>query len=199
MLQTHFDSLTGTYDFSQLTEQPILQSLHAETTRCYSSNVSQRVVTTPVFALDEKYTITEGTTVFIYNKYTGLFTSGWTAARPHAASRPLETFWAERFLVPEKGKSWRFSDAGLSGTWTSYGGGKHKCPGRHFARNVGIVALALLLGEFECELLDGEGEDVRPRIRDTAFGKIKPVRKVGARLRWRRKGNLEGRVPDTAT
>jgi cytochrome P450 len=74
----------------------------------------------------------------------------------------------------------------LSGTWTSYGGGEYKCLGRHFAKTVGIIALAILLGDFECELLDVEGKSVGPRVRDTAFGKMQPVKKVGAKFRWRR-------------
>ena len=170
----------------QLTVRPILQSLHAETTRYYASNVSVRVVASPSFALDEKYTIPEGTTLFIYSKFTGLLTHGWTDARPQTTTRPLETFWAERFLVSGQGKRERFSDAGLAGNWTSFGGGEHKCPGRHFARNIGIVALAVLLGEFECELLDREVvKKVVPSIRATAFGKMEPRSKVVARLRRR--------------
>jgi cytochrome P450 len=89
-------------------------------------------------------------------------------------------------LVSGSGKRDRFSDAGLAGNWTSFGGGEHKCPGRHFARNIGIVALAVLLGEFECELIDREGmKDIGPMIKETAFGKMEPTRKVAARLRRR--------------
>jgi cytochrome P450 len=89
-------------------------------------------------------------------------------------------------LISGSGKRDRFSDAGLTGNWTSFGGGEHKCPGRHFARNIGIVALAVLLGEFECELVDREGQkDIGPKIKETAFGKMEPTRKVAARLRRR--------------
>jgi cytochrome P450 len=186
-LTSHFDSNTDTYDFTQLTVRPILQSLHAETTRYYSSNVAVRVVTSPTFALDDKYTIKKGTTIFFYNKFTGLFTPGWNAARPETTKHPLDEFWAERFLTSGQGKRERFTDAGLAGSWTSFGGGEHKCPGRHFARNIGIVALAVFLGECEVELLDAEGAKGKvPGVRNGAFGKMEPVGKVGARVRRRR-------------
>jgi cytochrome P450 len=167
----------------QLTLRANLQSLHAETTRFYASNVAVRVVTTPTFALDDKYIIEKDTLIFVYTKFTGLFTPGWTSTRPDTISEPLDTFWPERFLISGPSKRERFSDAGLAGSWTSFGGGEHKCPGRHFARDIGIVALAVLLGEFETELV---GEKVKgPSIRETAFGKMEPVGKVGARIRRR--------------
>ncbi|KAF2029796.1 cytochrome P450 [Setomelanomma holmii] len=187
-IRNHFDAKTSSYDFMQLTVRPILQSLHAETTRFYSSNVAVRVVTSPAFALDDKYTITKGTTLFIYNKFAGLFTPGWHDARPHTTTKPLDTFWAERFLHSREGKRERFMDAGLGGSWTSFGGGEHKCPGRHFARNIGIVGLAVLLGNFECDLSITESlDDFVPKIRETAFGKMEPTRKVTARLRRRQR------------
>ena len=117
---------------------------------------------------------------------TALYTPGWTNARAHTTSKPLNTFWAERFLTPDNGKGEHFNEAGLAGSWTSFGGGEHWCPGRHFARNIGIATLAVLVGEFECELVEGvDVGDVVPVINDTAFGKVEPVRKVGARVRRR--------------
>ncbi|KAF2258828.1 cytochrome P450 [Lojkania enalia] len=176
---------SGAYDFTQLAVRPILQSLHAETTRYRSSNLAVRIVTTPRFVLDEKYTIERGTTVFIFAKYSGQFTPGWASARPKTVSLPLEEFWPERFLVSEKRE--RFSDSGLGGCWTSFGGGEHKCPGRHFARNIGIVVLSVLMGEFECELVDiKSAKNIDPPLRGSAFGTMRPTRQAGARLRKRR-------------
>jgi cytochrome P450 len=103
--------------------------------------------------------------------------------------KPLDEFWPERFLIKGQGQARdEFSDAGLAGNWTSFGGGEHKCPGRHFARNIGIVAMAVLLGEFETELLDVEGaKGLLPEIREMAFGKMVPKGNVGARVRRRHK------------
>lgn len=125
-VETHAIPKSSSYDFTQLTECPLLRSMHAETTRYYSSNLTVREVIVPKYALDAKYTIEKGTTVFILSKYVGQVTSAWAQARPQTVTKPLETFWPERFIVAEKGKPERFSDVGLSGNWTSFGGGEHK-------------------------------------------------------------------------
>jgi cytochrome P450 len=196
-LRANVDPSHVAYDFMHLTTRPILQSLHAETARYYSATVTVRVVTSSSFALDDKFSIDKGTLLFIYNKFTGIFTPGWTLAGRQLTLKSLDEFWPERFLVVSNSSSKdhdhgnsdgnenkvRFNDSNLTGSWTSFGGGEHLCPGRHFARNIGIVTLAVLLGEFECELVGGEVE--RPGVRETAFGKMVPERKVRARLRRR--------------
>ncbi|KAA8613858.1 Cytochrome P450 [Pyrenophora tritici-repentis] len=185
-INKHADPKTQSYRFTQLTTRPLLQSLHAETTRLYSSNLTVRSVTTPSFALDEKYSIPQGTAVFIPNKWAGMFAPGWEKTRTEALARPLHTFWAERFLVSDGEKKERFSDAGLSSTWMSFGGGEHKCPGRHFARNIGIVTLTVVMGVFEVEICDVEGaRRLDPDPREKGFGTLVPRGKVAARIRRR--------------
>ncbi|CAO2647700.1 Nn.00g086220.m01.CDS01 [Neocucurbitaria sp. VM-36] len=125
-LETHSAPELSSYDFMQLATRPLLRSMHAETTRYYSSNLTVREVIVPKYALDAKYTIRKGTTVFIPNKYAGQFTSAWAQARPQALTKPLDKFWAERYIVSDHGQRERFSDVGLSGNWTSFGGGEHK-------------------------------------------------------------------------
>ncbi|KAH7397302.1 cytochrome P450 [Pyrenochaeta sp. MPI-SDFR-AT-0127] len=183
----HHD-LQSSYEFMKLTTEycPLLQSMHAETTRYYSSNLTVREVVAGKFALDAKYTIGKGTTVFIPNKFAGQFTPAWALARPKAVNRPLDEFWAERYIVKETGKRERFSDVGLGGNWTSFGGGEHKCPGRHFARNIAIVTLVVLMGEFECDIKDLEGaKKLDPPLKKFAFGTMRPKGKVAARIRRR--------------
>jgi cytochrome P450 len=181
LIHTNFDPHTQTYDFATLAPNTLLQSLHAETARLYASNITVRVVTTPSFALNDKYTIEEDTALFIYTKYTSLFAPGWSAARSHTTTKPLGVFWPQRFL-DAKGK---YSEAGLSGCWTSYGGGEHKCPGRFYVRNTAVVTLAVMLGEMACEVQGGlEGKDVDVWI--TAFRKMVPREKARGRVRIRR-------------
>ncbi|USP79503.1 hypothetical protein yc1106_06777 [Curvularia clavata] len=188
-IQTYSTEGPAKYNFMQLTTRPLLQSLHAESTRMYSSNLTVRQVVSPVYNLDDKYTITKGTQVFIANKMNGQFTPGWARVRPEALARPLDVFWAERFVIGGgKGdeKRGRFSDAGLAGCWTSFGGGEHKCPGRHFARNITIVTLAVLMGEYETELVDVDtANKMVPGPNDTAFGTVRPKGKIAARIRRR--------------
>lgn len=65
---------------------------------------------------------------------------------------------------------------------------ENRCPGRHFARNIGIVTLAVLLGEFQCEVLDVEGASkMDPPLKDFAFGTMKPTGKVPGRIRRRQR------------
>jgi cytochrome P450 len=188
-LKNHANAETNSYNFMPLTTRPLLQSMHAETTRMYSSNLTVREVIAPTYALDEKYTIEKGTTVFMSSKYIGTFEKVWAQSRPQALTRPLNTFWAERYLVSSgKGeeKRERSSDAGLTGNWTSFGGGEHKCPGRHFARNIGIVTLAVLMGVFEVEIIDVEkSRRFDPELKGKAFGTMKPQGTVAARIRRR--------------
>lgn len=182
-IRQHFNADTEDYVIPQLVARPILQSLHAETTRYYSSNVAVRVITAPTFTLDDKYVLKKNTTIYFYTKFTGTYTQGWASVRPSTIQKPLHEFWPERFLLVDEAKTEKFSDAKLEGNWTAFGGGEHKCPGRHFARNIGIVALAVLMGEYECELSDAR--DVRPNMTETGFGKMEPLSKVRARMRRR--------------
>lgn len=186
-LAAHRDPTSSTYDIAQLSATPILQSLYAESARKYSASLVARQVVTPVFALDERYLVKQGTTVLIPSKYAGQYTSAWASVRPSLVSRPLSEFWAERFLITGTVGKERFSDAGLSGNWTSFGGGEHKCPGRFFARDIGVVTLTVLLGEFEVEILDPEGaRRLDPVWNESAFGTARPRGKIGARIRKRR-------------
>ncbi|KAF1936393.1 cytochrome P450 [Clathrospora elynae] len=178
----------ASYNFMQLSARPVFQSMHAETTRMYSSNLTAREVVVPEYALDAKYTVEQGTTVLISSKFAGQFEPAWAKARPHTVTRPLNTFWAERYITCGEDKRERFSDAGLGGSWMSFGGGEHKCPGRHFARNIGIVTLAVLMGEFECELVDPKAaHKMDPNLKEKAFGTTKPTGRIAARIRRREK------------
>ncbi|KAI4669650.1 uncharacterized protein J4E88_009932 [Alternaria novae-zelandiae] len=95
-MKVHVNEETKAYNFMQLTSRPLFQSLHAETTRMYSSNLAVREVTSDVWKLDGKYTVPKGTQVFISHKFAGQFTQGWRAIRPHTVAKPLDTFWPER-------------------------------------------------------------------------------------------------------
>jgi hypothetical protein len=194
-MANHENKETEAYNFMPLASRPLLQSLHAETTRMYSSNLAVREVTTESWKLDKKYSVPKGTQVFISHKFAGHFTKGWNGIRPQTTIKPLDTFWPERYLVntstatssdDKNDKREKFSDAGLSGSWTSFGGGEHKCPGRHFARNIGIVTLAVFLGVFEIEVVDLEGaRRLDPGNKKKAFGTMRPKERIPARIRRR--------------
>lgn len=183
-LNNSLDPKTRTHDFSHLSATPFLQSLHAETCRKYGITIPARRVVVPSFALDEKYAVPQGTTIIMPSKYAGQYTPGWAAVRPSLVEKPLDEFWPERFLANRKGEKERFSDAGLVGSWTSFGGGAHHCPGRFWARNIGMVMLAVFAGRFEIEVLDVEGARAfDPVWYESAFGTARPRGKIPARIR----------------
>ncbi|KAI1821857.1 cytochrome P450 [Xylaria intraflava] len=120
----------------------------------------------------------------------------------HGGKQPLDQFHAERFLVDpndqssgptrekravpseKTGKDVYFSSEGLEGAWIPYGGGQHACPGRLLAKRIMLISAALLINNFDIELLADEKdlEFVSPRF---GFGVSKPKGPVRFRLRRR--------------
>jgi hypothetical protein len=175
------------YDHTQLGTRPLLQSMHAEGARLYSSNLVAREVVTPTYALDDKHNVEKGVMIIMPSKYIGQDEPAWAAVRRQTVARPLDTYWAERWITGDKEKGERFSDVGLGANWLSFGGGAHKCPGRWLARDTGIATLAVLLGECEVEIGDVEAaRKLEPAINEMAFGPMKPSGKIAARIRRRR-------------
>ncbi|KAJ4315938.1 hypothetical protein N0V94_005702 [Neodidymelliopsis sp. IMI 364377] len=185
-LRDRSNATSSAYDIARLATSPLLQSLHAEATRKYARNVVVREVVAPVCQLDDRYVIEKGTTVLVPNIYTAHYTAEWARTRPQVLQRPLTEFWPERFLTSD-GKTERYNEAGLSGNWTSFGGGEHKCPGRFLARDTALVALAVLLGGYECEIVDPErAKKLDPIWNEIAFGTMVPTGNIAARFRRRK-------------
>jgi cytochrome P450 len=104
--------------------------------------------------------------------------------------RPVDEFWPGRFLKqnPETGDL-EFSIAGMEGHWVPFGGGPHACPGRIFAKRQAILALALMVTMYDCEVLAGEKELAMDQT--SPFGTIPPSGKIKARIRRRDVGMQE--------
>ncbi|TGJ81618.1 hypothetical protein E0Z10_g7141 [Xylaria hypoxylon] len=172
---------TITFDMKKLASQPLLQSTYAEVLRFY--------------------TIPQNSLIMTYSRAMALDAEAWTRAG-RTPRMPLEEFDTERFLVhpgwkgpggyskaepmntEEVGNS-RFSTDGLQGLWVPYGGGDHMCPGRHLAKQQMLVTFALLISEFDMEILaDSVAADmVKPDMRFAPFGSLPPATKVGFRIR----------------
>lgn len=198
----------------QLGNNPLLQSIFAETTRLRVAGIISRIPKGGDYQLGE-WSIPEGS-VLALSSCTGAMNKDiWnegTAEEPH----PLDSFWGERFLTysnkPDSGPLRKkkitpttenkqsatpvstqekpsdepvFSLSGLNGAYLPFGGGAGSCPGRHFARQEVVSTLAILVRHFDIELR--VRENWTPRM-DTSFfptGVLPPADKVPFRIRRR--------------
>ncbi|CAG8903086.1 unnamed protein product [Penicillium egyptiacum] len=177
---------TGDLDIPKLSTKPLLQSTYAEVLRLRVTTTTMRTNEDANFKLGPDYAIDKDVTMTIFSSITAYNRLAWEAARPESIAKPLDEFWSERFLVLRNKKEANFSLEGLTECWMPYGGGQRMCPGRHFAKNVIIGTLGLLLELFECELVDvQQAERVKPDTKWVPYGTLPPTKKVALRLRTR--------------
>jgi len=190
---------SDSFDIAAITALPIIQSMHAEIGRLRMATGTVRTNEVHNFKLDEKWLIPKGMNIMIFSHDLALNTELWAKARPQTVERPLDEFWAERFLIPEKPASGaksttvpekigsgRFSMEDVEALHTTFGGGQHLCPGRYLARAVQAGTLAVLLCEYEIELSDPDDvELILPSVRELAYGTVKPLDKIRVRIRKR--------------
>ncbi|KAF3015966.1 hypothetical protein E8E14_012770 [Neopestalotiopsis sp. 37M] len=191
------------FDTSKLIAKPLLQSAYAETLRLRVANGMFRQSESEPFDLDG-YRIPKGEPMIIFTRHPSLNEESWASAGRPSTDTPLDQFQADRFLVPndtaeensngEKmsqselgGGAYKFSMEGLAGLWLPYGGGQRMCPGRHFAKAEIINTLALLLSQYDFELVDTETIRPKPDVRWFPTGGLPPDRKVPFRMRRRSK------------
>jgi cytochrome P450 len=125
---------------------------------------------------------------------------------------PVNSFWAERFLryeddptsgpvrgtniksspstskrTPEDDRKARVVTEGTQGYFFPYGGGTKMCPGRFFAKQQLMSAVAVALRAYEIELVDPEAAaKIGPNMDYFPFGTIPPKGKIPARIRRRK-------------
>ncbi|KAF2121682.1 cytochrome P450 [Lophiotrema nucula] len=188
-------------DILSICSSPLLQSMQSEVTRCRMATAVIRRVEADDVILAGRYSIPKGTTVLAFPSDSALNTEAWRKIRPQSVMRPLEKFWAERFLThdtrdtgdesaeknPRKDNSaMKYSTEGLNALHFTFGGGQNMCPGKAWAKNIQIATLAVLFTDYEVELIDVEAANsLIPPLRQTAVGTIKPLAKVGVRIRAR--------------
>lgn len=184
-------SLPLRFELEGITSSPLLQSIYAETMRLRVSFLHCRVPRHSDYRLGP-FNLRRGGLILVSSD---LASRNETAWGPRRCQRPLEDFWADRFLVPAEGERVgegdgpRFSMDGLDGAWIPYGGGKLMCPGRHLAKQEMIVSVAVFAAYFDVELSDGV-----PPMSERSFGvgSQPPAGRVPARLR-RKVGAVQSR------
>ncbi|GAB7324407.1 hypothetical protein MBLNU13_g08344t2 [Cladosporium sp. NU13] len=134
----------GSIDVLLLSKLPLLNSMFHEVLRVYIDLLIVRQV-------DADTTIGP----HIVHKNEVIMAPSWLSHRnPENFAKP-DAFDPARFLVDdsETGKM-KFSTAGLTGKFFPFGGGHYMCPGRTFAKQEVLGAIAVLLLSFDIEFVE---------------------------------------------
>lgn len=170
------------FDMAGVMSSPLLQSIYAEALRMHASLMLTRSPTSGDHRIGD-FVLPKGGLICIPADLAASDEALWGRER---TARPLAHFWAERFLVTERGEDGtetaHFSTKGLDGAWIPYGGGALICPGRHLSKLEMIGGVAVFAAYFQIDMSSG----VPPM--DHAFfglGAQPPAGAVPVRLRRR--------------
>lgn len=186
------------FNATKVVEDPLLQSIYAETLRLRVASLVVREAAQCTFSF-RGWQILKDKTILVSSHTEAMNKEVWNTG-PHNA-RPLDKFWHSRFLVdptvpgsgplrdPKKrntnsdGKlgSPYFSMDGVAGSWIPYGGGRSLCPGRHFAKRQVILTAAVFLSKFDIMLSDEAEPEVD--MRHFGFGTMPPRHKIPCQIR----------------
>lgn len=169
------------FDVAKLIRQPLLQAMFAE-------NLRLRVHGFLVRRSEEdmqinKWTIPGRHWCVASSTPASMDADFWCSGNNSA--RPVDQFWPGRFLKRDtKSNAPVFSLDGTEGSWVPFGGGSHACPGRILTKRENILALALMVTLFDCEVL-AKDEDLALKSGTYPLGTIPPRGKIPARIRRR--------------
>ena len=183
------------FDLAKLCNQPLLQSIYAETLRL---RTAVYIIRKPEFndAQIGPYTIPKDKMIVISSHMAHMDARNFNTGGPSEA-RPIDTFWADRFLtypkdtrdIPSdaetKPQAPKFSLNGMAGAWIPFGGGIHQCPGRHWVKLQIISSFAMMSSAFEIELLEPE-RDPQMNMAKYGLGAMGPKGQTPFRIRRRR-------------
>ncbi|KAK4187336.1 cytochrome P450 [Podospora australis] len=142
-------------DVGKLVMLPLLQSVFAETLRLHMSFTNIREARKDM--VFDGYKIKKGSWM---QAFTGI--SHREEAVWGREGHPADEFWVGRHLTwsENDGKQVpQFSIAGKGGDFYPFGGGTGMCPGRHFAKQEALVALAAIVTRFDVEFVEWTNQD----------------------------------------
>ncbi|RMY79302.1 hypothetical protein D0863_00093 [Hortaea werneckii] len=202
-LQTSLKPDGQTLDVPTLMGQPLLQSIWTETLRLYADVLVTRNLSEDlILPLDE-----DGKRTVTLKKGDNVFAPSWLGHHDPIAwgspdddektSQPsYAAFNAERFLTvdPETGREvFTLGGGGTNGKFFPFGGGKTICPGRVFAKQEAVGALAMVLLKFDFEVVGFLDEKGNPTQEFPGFarafagsGALAPGGDLRVRIRARR-------------
>jgi cytochrome P450 len=184
----------GTLDIPKLTSLPLLQSVFQEALRMYTDALVTRIL------LEDLALPLEGRGSILVEKGSMVMAPTWLGHYDPEAwdrkSHPSDSFYAERFLTtnPKTGKQ-SFSMNGTLGKLFPFGGGKSICPGRVFAKQEVLAAVAIVLLNFDFEFLyfvnaEGKAGTQFPGFRDAYSGTGVMVMDGDVRVKMKRRAQL---------
>ncbi|KAK3671323.1 hypothetical protein LTR78_008783 [Recurvomyces mirabilis] len=165
----------GSIDVPTLMSQPLLQSVWVETLRLYTDILVTRNLPEDItLPLEE-----DGKHFVLFKKGDNLFAPSWLGQRDASLwsdKAPYNEFYAERFYTKASGNGkGTFSMAtASSGKFFPFGGGKTICPGRVFAKQEALGALAMILLRFEFEVKGFKDMDGKTTAHFPGFAKAFP-------------------------
>jgi hypothetical protein len=147
-------NVDGSLDISKLIALPLLQSIFQEALRLYTD-----VLVTRTLPSDLILPMKDGKQKMMFPKDSIVMAASYLghhdAEKWDSPEAPCEMFYAERFLKedPTTGKE-TFTMAGTTGKFFPFGGGKTICPGRVFAKQEVLGAVAIVLLEYDLRAVD---------------------------------------------
>jgi hypothetical protein len=182
----------------ELMSNPLLQSIYCEELRLRSGSTIQRSPISSNYKLGP----------WKFPKDDMIIASVWFEGRDKTVwnegangEHDVEDFWVDRFIVypndpnsgprkPDSAKSKSdkvkeptFTVDSVNGAFIPYGGGQKMCPGRFYAKQEALGALAMFLSKFDVELI--EKKPIVPDLSYFPMGILPPKGKYPARLRRR--------------
>lgn len=191
----------------KLLASPLLQSVYSEELRLRNGVMIQRVPVVDNFKIGN-WKLPKGDMIIASSWHEQRDRSVWNEGPVDGQFHSVEDFWAERFIVypndPDSGPAKPGRDAksktktavkdadnrpkftvdSVTGSYIPYGGGQKICPGRFYAKQEAIGAMALFLTMFDIEL---EKSDLpQPNMEYFPFGVVPPLGTFPARMRRRK-------------
>jgi hypothetical protein len=187
----HFSPITHKYDIAGLSEEPLMESFQTEVYRLRTATCAVRINETEGFPLDKHWSLRKGDAVAMFSHDLSLNANAWKKAQPESLGKPLDEFWAERFLTSNRksrtGASKEIFELGGLGDLVTRLTKVDEYPGHGFIAALRTATIAVLFAEFEVQLCDEDQVDAAlPPVNELAFGTVKPLEKVAVRIRKRR-------------
>ena len=182
----------GTLNIAKIVALPLFNSAFQETMRLYMDNLVARTLKTDMVL--DNYHYKQGELLIAPSYVVQRDRAFWNQAR--ASDEKAEDdvpdaheWYAQRFLRrdPETGKD-VFSTSWASGNYFPFGGGHNICPGRLFARNEVLGAVAVLLTSFDIEVFKdekGRADKLSVRHGYTGVGALRTAGSMRVRIKRR--------------